>query len=175
MDTLNNRQRLAADLGERLAARQWRVATAESCTGGGLAEAITAIPGSSQWFDVGFITYSNRAKQRQLGVGEALLQARGAVSSEVVLAMVAGVLAQSGAELGVAISGIAGPGGGTAEKPVGTVWIAWGLSQGLSQELSQEKPWSCCYHFAGDRQQVREQAISQAFKGLLELLESKAL
>jgi nicotinamide-nucleotide amidase len=116
---------LAADLGRRLLARGWRVTTAESCTGGLVAGAITAIAGSSDWFDRGFVTYSNAAKRELLGVPEAVLAAHGAVSEPCAVAMAEGALVRSGAMLAVAVTGIAGPSGGSEEKPVGTVCFAW--------------------------------------------------
>ncbi|KXS38964.1 MAG: damage-inducible protein CinA [Halomonadaceae bacterium T82-2] len=135
--------------------------TAESCTGGGVASAITDIAGSSACFETGYVTYSNAAKQRLLGVPAAILAERGAVSRETVEAMVAGACRESGADLAVAISGVAGPGGGSAEKPVGTVWFAWGDTRACRSE---------CRHFTGDRRAVREQAVHRALSGLLEAL-----
>ncbi|OQW90964.1 MAG: damage-inducible protein CinA [Beggiatoa sp. IS2] len=152
---------LATELGSRLQRRGWYLVTAESCTGGWVAQAVTAIAGSSAWFDRGFITYSDGAKQDMLGVPSKTLVNYGAVSEPTVLAMVAGALAHSRAQVGVAISGIAGPTGGTPEKPVGTVWIGYGLLQTYE---------AYCYHFAGDRYRIREQAVTQAFQGLLEKL-----
>ena len=152
--------RLAARLGEALVARQLQVTTAESCTGGGIAEAITRIPGSSQWFEAGYITYSNRQKSLQLGVPEALFATVGAVSREVVEAMARGACTHSGAPLGVAVSGIAGPDGGNPDKPVGTVWLAW---------LAHGQLFSCRCQFGGDRQAVREQTVARALEGLVRL------
>lgn len=150
---------LAATLGQLLLARGATVTTAESCTGGGVAEAITSVAGSSRWFNCSFITYSNGSKRELLGVPEEALQQLGAVSEQVVLAMAQGALARARAEFSVAISGIAGPEGGTAIKPVGTVWLAWvGPGSGTAQ----------CFHFAGDRQQVRQQAVLQALRGLID-------
>ncbi|WP_458524799.1 CinA family protein [Onishia taeanensis] len=153
---------LAARLGEACRARGASVTTAESCTGGGVAQAITEISGSSAYFETGYVTYSNAAKTRQLGVPETVLDAHGAVSREVVAAMVAGACRDSGASLGVAISGVAGPGGGSEAKPVGTVWLAWGDS--TAQEAT-------CRHFDGDRHAVREQARRAALAGLIVRLE----
>jgi nicotinamide-nucleotide amidase len=149
---------LAERLGHLCQGQDICVTTAESCTGGGVASAITAVAGSSNWFETGYVTYSNAAKRRLLGVSDALLTAQGAVSREVVDAMVAGACRESGAQLGVAISGVAGPGGGSAEKPVGTVWLAWGSADASHAE---------CRHFAGDRQAVREQAVREALIGLI--------
>jgi nicotinamide-nucleotide amidase len=153
---------LAVRVGECLRARGWRLATAESCTGGWVAKTITDIAGSSDWFDRGFVTYSNAAKQDMLGVATELIEDHGAVSAPVVQAMVAGALAHSQAEVALAVSGIAGPGGGSPEKPVGTVWFAWGRT-GRRSVTRRE-----C--FAGDREAVRVQAVRTALFGLLEAL-----
>ena len=155
----------ARKLGEKLQAHDIVVATAESCTGGGVAYAITEISGSSAWFDRGFVTYTNQAKQQMLGVPSELILNHGAVSGEVVAAMAAGALAYSSAQLSVAISGIAGPLGGTAEKPVGTVWMGWARSGGEAQVRTHR------FQFAGDRQQVREQAIVMALRGMCEFIQ----
>lgn len=154
---------LAERLGHLCQGQDIGVTTAESCTGGGVASAITAVAGSSDWFETGYVTYSNAAKTRLLGVSEALFEAHGAVSREVVEAMVAGACRDSGAELGVAISGVAGPGGGSADKPVGMVWLAWGSADACYAE---------CRHFAGDRLAVREQAVREALLGLIRHLAS---
>ena len=155
----------ARKLGEKLQVHDIMVATAESCTGGGVAYAITEISGSSAWFDRGFVTYTNQAKQQMLGVPSELILNHGAVSGEVVAAMAAGALAYSSAQLSVAISGIAGPLGGTAEKPVGTVWMGWARSGGEAQVRTHR------FQFAGDRQQVREQAIVMALRGTCEFIQ----
>lgn len=163
--TLNNQlETLAAKVGERLLARKLLLAAAESCTGGWVAEAVTAVAGSSAWFDCGFVTYSNKAKQRLLDVPASLLEygGPGAVSEETVLAMTAGAIANSRARVAVAVSGIAGPDGGSAEKPVGTVWIAW---QWERRRLARE------FRFGGDRTAVREAAVLAALEGLLALLD----
>ncbi|MGM0535126.1 MAG: CinA family protein [Pseudomonadota bacterium] len=154
---------LAEQLGLGCRKRGITVTAAESCTGGGVASAITAVAGSSDWFETGYVTYANAAKTRLLGVPEALLAAHGAVSREVVEAMVVGACRDSGAGLGVAISGVAGPGGGSADKPVGTVWLAWG---------DAERTESACHHFEGDRAAVREQAVREALIGLVRWLAS---
>lgn len=120
----NDRDALAAQVGARLKARGWMLATAESCTGGGVAHAVTAISGSSEWFDRGFVTYSNAAKQELLGVAEATLVAHGAVSEATAREMAEGALAHSAAQVAVAITGVAGPTGGSPTKPVGLVWFA---------------------------------------------------
>lgn len=152
---------LAHQLGQALLERGWCVATAESCTGGGIGAAITAVSGSSAWFDGGLITYSNRAKQALLGVDAATLAAAGAVSEAVVSQMAAGALQRCNADLAVAVSGIAGPAGGTADKPVGTVWIAW--AQRDADVATRH------FVFAGDRHSVRQQTITQALQGLLDI------
>lgn len=149
---------LSADIGKILGDQGATVTFAESCTGGGVAHAITAVPGSSAWFGCGFVTYANSAKHRLLGVPAELLNSQGAVSEPVVIEMAKGAVAAAGADFGVAISGIAGPGGGTVEKPVGTVWFCWAGPQG---NLTQR------HCFSGDRHQVREQAITICLKQLL--------
>lgn len=146
-------------LGEKLLARNWRVATAESCTGGGIAAAITATAGSSAWFEYGIVSYANQAKEKLLRVNAQILLQDSAVSQAVVEQMVAGVLALSGADIAVAVSGVAGPTGGSLEKPVGTVWFAWGLASG--QIYSQ------CFHFSGDRASIQQQSVAQGLSGLL--------
>lgn len=152
---------LAKQLGQHLQQQDRQVTTAESCTGGGIAEAITRIAGSSAWFTAGYISYSNEQKQQMLGVPEVLLIKHGAVSREVVEAMAAGAQQASGAYYSVAVSGIAGPGGGSAQKPVGTVCIAW---------RAGEKTHSETHVFAGDRQAVRQQTVQKALQGLLSLM-----
>lgn len=157
MDALTE---LAASLGHQLLARQAQVCSAESCTGGGIAEAITRIAGSSAWFEAGYVTYSNAQKTAQLGVPVELFEQVGAVSREVVEAMVQAACQHSAAQFGVAVSGIAGPDGGTPEKPVGTVWLAWSAYGQLS---------SRCCHFSGDRAGVRRQTVQTALEQLLRL------
>ncbi|SER33875.1 nicotinamide-nucleotide amidase [Pseudomonas sp. NFACC02] len=151
---------LAATLGQCLLDAGAQVSTAESCTGGGIAEAITRIPGSSAWFEAGYVTYSNRQKTQQLNVPEALLGQVGAVSREVVEAMALGAQRHSAAQFSVAVSGVAGPDGGSAEKPVGTVWICWGAAQQLIAQRFQ---------FPGDRDAVRRQTVKAALEGLIRL------
>lgn len=157
-------QALAERLGEALLARNLMLATAESCTGGWAAMAVTSVPGSSRWYERGFVTYSNAAKQDMLGVKPGTLAEHGAVSEAVVREMAEGAVARSGARVSLAVSGVAGPGGGTAAKPVGLVCLGWGLPDG---ELR-----SRCLRCQGGRQQVRREAVAQAFSGLLELLSS---
>ena len=152
---------LAEKLGRLLLKHHWRCVVAESCTGGSLSAAITDIPGCSQWFDRGFVTYTNQAKQDMLSVPEDVIATHGAVSEPTVLAMTAGAIAHSNANISAAISGIAGPSGGSREKPVGTVWIAWSIQGRLTQ--------ACCYLFKGDRISIREQAVEAALDGLLKL------
>lgn len=151
---------LAAELGGALAERGWRMTTAESCTGGGVAAALTAPPGSSAWFEVGFVTYANRIKEQVLGVDAGVLEREGAVSRPVAEQMARGALRASDADLAVSITGIAGPGGGSREKPLGTVWFAWALATGDC--------YSHCYVFEGDRASVRHQAVVRALRGALE-------
>jgi len=153
---------LAAQVGGALKSHGLKLATAESCTGGGVAYAITDVAGSSAWFERGFITYSNLAKQQMLGVSEATLIQHGAVSEAVVREMVAGALANSAAQLALAVSGIAGPEGGTPDKPVGTVWFAWGIKHGATHAQRHQ--------IDGNRAAVRAQAVRVALQGALDLL-----
>ncbi|MES9845007.1 MAG: nicotinamide-nucleotide amidase [Candidatus Sedimenticola sp. 6PFRAG5] len=155
-------EQLAGRLGERLAAKGLVMAAAESCTGGWIAKAMTDIAGSSGCFDRGFVTYSNEAKQEMLGVTRSTLEKHGAVSEETVGEMVRGALVNSRASVAVAVSGIAGPGGGTAEKPVGTVCFAWGVEGGVSDIAT--------YQFTGDREAVRRQAVISALNGVLKII-----
>lgn len=158
---------LSLEVGKRLHALKWKVTTAESCTGGGFTHAITAIAGSSQWFEQGFVTYSDKSKEQQLGVKSVLIEGSGAVSGAVAVAMAEGAIKQSGANVGVAITGIAGPDGGSEEKPVGTVWIAWSIRNG--------KTFSRLFAFDGGRKQIRDQAIEEAFHGLIMLLDKNTV
>ncbi|KRG65125.1 damage-inducible protein CinA [Stenotrophomonas humi] len=149
---------LAARLGERLRAARDSVVTAESCTGGWIAKAMTGVAGSSDWFDSGMVAYSYEAKQALLGVRPQTLESQGAVSRETVIEMVSGALVHSGASVSVAVTGIAGPGGGSDDKPVGTVWIGWKRRGGYTRaEL---------FHFDGDRDAVRRQTVAAALRGL---------
>ena len=151
---------LVQALASALRARGWRLATAESCTGGLIAACCTAVAGSSEWFDRGVVSYSNAAKTDYLGVSPALIEAHGAVSQHVACAMVEGLLARSAADLAVAVTGIAGPGGGSASKPVGTVWVAWGTRGGpVCSEL---------FHLAGDRRAVRHLTVLEALSRCLQ-------
>jgi nicotinamide-nucleotide amidase len=153
---------LARQLGESLLRRGLKVAVAESCTGGWVAKCLTDIAGSSAWFDRGFVTYSNAAKVEMLGVSAATLDTAGAVSEPTVLAMAAGVLAHSEADLALAISGIAGPGGAVPGKPVGTVCFAWAMKGQLQQADTQ--------YFSGDREAVRRQSVAHGMRGLINVL-----
>ena len=153
---------LAEEVGRALKRRALMLATAESCTGGWIAEAVTMVPGSSEWFERGFVTYTNTAKREMLGVAEATLERLGAVSEEVVREMVSGALARSHAHVAVAVSGVAGPSGGTPDKPVGMVCIAWGAKDGAPRAETR--------HFPGDREAVRRQSVQRALEGVLALL-----
>ena len=153
---------LAGRVGAALLADRLALATAESCTGGWVSQCLTAIAGSSEWFERGFVTYSNAAKQEMLGVSEATLAAHGAVSQPVAVAMAEGALRHSHADWAVAVTGIAGPTGGSAEKPVGTVCFAWAVRDGATTTETR--------HFAGDREAVRAQSVACALAVLLERL-----
>jgi len=152
---------LAHELGIALKNKGWNLALAESCTGGWAAQSVTAIAGSSAWFDRGFVTYSNLAKQQMLGVGADTLEQYGAVSKQTAEEMALGAIAHSSADISAAITGIAGPEGGSAEKPVGTVCFGWSCKNG--QILTQTEV------FSGDREAVRRQAVKTALTGLLQL------
>lgn len=164
MATASGIQELASRLCMLCQQQHVRLTTAESCTGGGVARAITDVAGSSACFETGYVTYANSAKQRLLGVSSVSLELFGAVSETVVHEMVRGACRDSGADLGVAISGVAGPGGGTPDKPVGTVWLAWGDA---TQSQAQ------CYRLNGERLEVRREAVALALKGLIERLEER--
>ncbi|MCK4586275.1 MAG: CinA family protein [Gammaproteobacteria bacterium] len=153
---------ISHQLGEALLEKRWMLTCAESCTGGGIAFAVTDVAGSSQWFDRGFVTYSNQAKQDMLGVAKETLENHGAVSEQTVREMVTGALSHSEAQVGVAVSGIAGPSGGTAEKPVGTVCLVW--------QVEGQEPVVRTVHFGGDRASVREQTVLSALQGLLDVV-----
>ena len=151
------------DLATQLRRRGWLLATAESCTGGLIAAACTDLAGSSDWFERGFVTYSNAAKTELLGVPAALIAQHGAVSEPVARAMAQGLVAHSAAQVALSITGVAGPGGGTADKPVGLVWFGWAL------------PGQChstCQHFSGPRAAVRAQAVAYALAQLRALLQA---
>jgi len=156
---------LASDLGGLLLSQGLVVTCAESCTGGGVASAITDIPGSSQWFHTGFVTYANQSKQQLLGVESHVLCKEGAVSQPVVEQMALGALKVSDANVAVAVSGVAGPGGGSEDKPVGLVWFCWAKSVGSDVILDSR---SC--QFEGERSDIRAGAIEQALSGLVAIL-----
>jgi nicotinamide-nucleotide amidase len=156
---------LAERVGAALKSRALMLTTAESCTGGWVAQAITAVPGSSEWFDRGFVTYTYRSKSEVLGVAPETLAADGAVSEACVGEMTAGALAASDAGVALAVSGTAGPSGGTPEKPVGTVCFAWQMRGGSVHSET--------VRFAGDREAVRRQSVERALTGLIALLESE--
>ena len=165
MSTQLNAEPLALNATEHVAdlliQRHWMLTTAESCTGGMIAAACTDLPGSSAWFERGFVSYSNASKTELLGVDAALIQHCGAVSEEVVHAMVQGALQQSHAQVAVAVTGVAGPDGGTAAKPVGTVWFGWATPAGVTTEVQ---------HFTGDRSAVRAATVAHALQGVVQLL-----
>ena len=156
--------KLAVKIGQHLLAAGRRIATAESCTGGFIGKVITDVPGSSQWYETGYIAYANGAKTVLLGVLPAELAAHGAVSEPVVKAMAIGALERSGADIAVAVSGIAGPGGGTPGKPVGAVWFAWAWKHGRSVRTQQRMK-----VFKGDRDAVRRKTVLNALNGVLDL------
>ena len=148
-------------VGAALLRKHWLLTTAESCTGGLIAASCTEIAGSSGWFERGFVTYSNAAKSELLGVNPGLIAMHGAVSEPVALAMAQGALQHSSAQIAVSVTGIAGPGGGSADKPVGTVWLGWATAQ---------QHWTECCHFAGDRQQIRLQTVLYSLQKLHNLI-----
>lgn len=153
---------IAKEIGDKLKQRQLQLVTAESCTGGQLAQTITSVPGASTWFERGFITYSNLSKQQMLGVDETLINRYGPVSEEVVLAMSTGALNKSPASISIAITGIAGPDGGTEKLPVGTIWTAWVHKNAFSKTQ--------CQHYTGDRLIIRYAAVEFALQTLLNLI-----
>lgn len=163
-------ERLSMQVGEALKARGMMITTAESCTGGWIAQVLTAIAGSSTYVDRGFVTYSNEAKQDMLGVPAATIATHGAVSEEAVRAMAAGALAHSRAQLGVSVSGVAGPGGGTPFNPVGTVCFGWAVRP-IKQPAAVQVQ-SARMLFEGDRESVRRQSVQYSLQGVLRLLES---
>lgn len=159
-------QHLCEQLAGLLVSRQWKLASAESCTGGLIAKTCTDLPGSSAWFDSALVTYSNTSKQRLLAVPQVLLAAHGAVSEPVVRAMLQGLFSHTDADIGVAVTGIAGPGGGSADKPVGTVWLSVGTRTGeLQSELLQ---------LAGNRAEIRENTLEISIKTLIKLINEQS-
>ena len=154
---------LVRQLANALLARGWMLATAESCTGGLIAGACTDLAGSSAWFERGFVSYSNAAKSQMLGVDAALIAQHGAVSEPVARAMAQGALQHAQAQVALAVTGVAGPGGGSADKPVGTVWFGWAFDGRVLSEVQ---------HFAGDRAAVRQATVQHSLQRLLELLQT---
>ncbi|MFM2322130.1 MAG: Nicotinamide-nucleotide amidohydrolase PncC [Pseudomonadota bacterium] len=167
MPHLSQVHRFAKAIGDKLKQQRLQLVTAESCTGGQLAQTITSVPGASVWFERGFITYSNLSKQQILGVDEALLNQYGPVSEKTALAMATGALKQSPANISIAITGIAGPDGGSQEIPVGTVWTAWAKQKSFHQAV--------CQHYAGDRLTIRYAAVEFALLTLLKLMEKEII
>ena len=153
--------KIARQVGRRLKAARAKLVTAESCTGGWVAQAVTSVAGSSDWFERGFVTYSNASKRELLGVKPKTLRAHGAVSEDTAREMARGALARSKATLAVAVTGVAGPGGGSREKPVGMVCFAWMHRKRLKSETRR---------FSGGRESVRRQSVIRALKGVLETL-----
>jgi len=158
---------LAEEVGSSLRAAGWRIVTAESCTAGWIAKALTDVPGSSQWVDSGYVTYSNAAKMRDVGVSERTLSEHGAVSEATVREMANGAQRVTGVETAIAVSGIAGPDGGTVEKPVGTVWFAV-----ATPEARQAATLCEVQHFTGDREEVRRRSVDHALRLALRLLQA---
>jgi nicotinamide-nucleotide amidase len=152
---------LAVEVGAALKARGWMLATAESCTGGWIGQCVTMVPGSSEWFDRGFVTYTNLAKMEMLGVRKQTLQGHGAVSEQTVREMAQAALERSHGRVAVAVSGVAGPTGGTADKPVGTVCVGWAVRDGASRTVT--------LRLDGDRDAVRRQSVIAALEGVREL------
>lgn len=152
---------LAQQVGIALKQHGMTLVTAESCTGGGVAQAITMISGSSAWFDRGFVTYSNESKEEMLGVSPDTLEAHGAVSEQTVREMAEGALQYSRAQMAVSVSGVAGPTGGTPEKPIGMVWFAWGSNESVRAE---------CHHLSGERDAIRAKSVQIALQGVINLL-----
>ena len=157
-----NTEELAERLGQLLSAHNWRITTAESCTGGLIAGALTEVAGSSSWFEQGVVTYSNKAKQSLLDVPAGVFEQHGAVSKACVLAMASGALRASDADIAVSVSGVAGPGGGSVQKPVGTVWLAW-----VTKNTAEAQH----FVFPGQRDEVRMQAVVSALHGSISRLE----
>ena len=164
---------LTEQLADVLLQHGWALATAESCTGGMIASRCTDLSGSSHWFERGFVTYSNEAKHEMLGVDSALIAEHGAVSEAVAQAMALGALRHSRAQVSIAVTGIAGPTGGSAEKPIGTVWFSWATPSDAGPTLGAETAWvkTEVMHFSGDRATVREAATQHALQTLLSLLQ----
>ena len=168
----DNTSHLVEQLADALLHHGWMLATAESCTGGMIAARCTDLAGSSQWIERGFVSYSNEAKHEMLGVDPALIAQHGAVSAEVAQAMALGALRHSQAQVSLAVTGVAGPTGGSADKPVGTVWLAWALPSDSGPTLGADTAWvkTECVHFKGDRAAVREATLQHALATLLHWL-----
>jgi len=172
---------LAAAVADMLGRQQWHLATAESCTGGWVAQSLTAIAGSSAWFDRGFVTYSNAAKIDMLGVSERSLAEHGAVSEQVALEMACGALQRSQADCALSITGIAGPSGGTAQKPVGTVCFGWawqalaGDARHLQASIPATHSVALTLQLSGDRNRVRRQAVLESLSGMMRCLDGDAM
>jgi len=162
MHTDQELERLAARLGRRLSVVRQVMVTAESCTGGWISKTVTDIGGSSKWFTEGFVTYSNQSKHERLGVPNSILRKHGAVSEATVRAMAAGALKRARADVAVAVTGIAGPGGSVPGKPVGTIWFAWARRRGHTILMTTE-----LRHFRGDRDAIRRKTVGVALLGLL--------
>ncbi len=164
---------LTEQLADVLLQHGWMLATAESCTGGQIAARCTDVSGSRNWFERGFVTYSNDAKHELLGVDSARIAEHGAVSQAVAQEMALGALRHSRAQVSIAVTGVAGPTGGSADKPVGTVWFGWATPSDAGPTLGAETAWvkTECMHFSGDRAAVREAATQHALKTLLDLLQ----
>ena len=154
---------LLEKLGKLLQIKRLKVAVAESCTGGGIANAMTSLPGSSNWFECGFVTYSNQSKNQLLGISEELINTYGAVSAETAVAMAEAALTHSRAEMAVAVTGIAGPDGGTEDKPIGTIYFAWSAIELTTKTTT--------VIFSGNRETIRNQTILMALQGLIERVE----
>jgi len=159
-------ENIVQQLSQALRQRSWRISTAESCTGGLIAGALTELAGSSEVFEFGWVTYANRAKEQALQVPAAALAQHGAVSEAVAIAMAQGAAANAGAEMAIAVTGVAGPGGGSREKPVGTVWIAWYVNGVVRAEKKV---------FAGDRSAIRQATVRYSLAGALALLQKKRM
>ena len=169
----DNTRPLVEQLADALLHHGWMLATAESCTGGMIAARCTDLAGSSQWLERGFVSYANEAKHEMLGVDPALIAQHGAVSAEVAQAMALGALRHSKAQVSLAVTGVAGPTGGSQDKPVGTVWFAWSLPRDSGPTLGADTAWvkTECVHFKGDRAAVREATLQHAMRTLLHWLQ----
>ena len=166
---------LAEAVGQALNSKGILMATAESCTGGWVAKCMTDVPGSSAWFDSGFTVYNSEAKQQMLRVPAAIIETNGEVSEATVHAMAEGAIAQSRASVSVAISGVAGPGDESDEKPHGTVWFAWCIADREDGVTTNSRTTTCLVHFNGNRESVRRQAVATSLQGILDLLENNAI